>query len=266
MNKHAYLIMAHGQWAQLQKLLTLLDDSRNDIFLHVDANAGDFDAGVLHVEHSSLHMIERKPVYWAAYSQTDAELRLLQAATEAGSYAYYHLLSGADLPLKTQDDIHDFFDNSGKLFIAVKPQEFPYSIRRTRYYHWLLENRYYRNTRCIKGLNLFLEHVQRLFGVDRLKGRKFSVYNGWTWFSITDAFARYVLSKKAWIECHFRHTIASDEHVMSTLVMAEPDFRSQLYGEGEGFKRDSQRFIDWKRGKPYIWGSGCGGGKMLCVT
>lgn len=39
-NKHAFLIMAHGQQGILRKLLTMLDDERNDIFLHIDKKWG----------------------------------------------------------------------------------------------------------------------------------------------------------------------------------------------------------------------------------
>lgn len=39
MQKHAYLIIANRNPGQLQTLLTLLDDSRNDIYLLVDRKA-----------------------------------------------------------------------------------------------------------------------------------------------------------------------------------------------------------------------------------
>lgn len=39
MNKHAYLIMAHGNWKILELLLKLLDFENNDIFLHIDEKA-----------------------------------------------------------------------------------------------------------------------------------------------------------------------------------------------------------------------------------
>lgn len=38
---HAYCIMAHGNFEQLQKLINLLDDRRNMIFLHVDRKVYD---------------------------------------------------------------------------------------------------------------------------------------------------------------------------------------------------------------------------------
>ena len=35
-DKHAYCIMAHNNWEQLQLLVSAIDDSRNDIYLHID--------------------------------------------------------------------------------------------------------------------------------------------------------------------------------------------------------------------------------------
>ena len=32
MNKHAYLIMAHGNWNILKKLIFLIDNEKNDIY------------------------------------------------------------------------------------------------------------------------------------------------------------------------------------------------------------------------------------------
>lgn len=37
--KHAYLIMAHSNLKQLQKLLFLLDDPDNDIYIHLDSKS-----------------------------------------------------------------------------------------------------------------------------------------------------------------------------------------------------------------------------------
>lgn len=35
MKRHAYLIKAHHQFDLLEKLLWLLDDERNDIYIHI---------------------------------------------------------------------------------------------------------------------------------------------------------------------------------------------------------------------------------------
>lgn len=40
---------------------------------------------------------------------------LFMWAASHGHYAYYHLLSGMDLPIKDQDTVHAFFErNSGR--------------------------------------------------------------------------------------------------------------------------------------------------------
>lgn len=36
--KHAYLVMSHGNFEQLQFLVDLLDCEQNDIFIHIDKN------------------------------------------------------------------------------------------------------------------------------------------------------------------------------------------------------------------------------------
>ena len=37
--KHAFLILAHTEFALLQRLVNCLDDGRNDIFIHFDKTA-----------------------------------------------------------------------------------------------------------------------------------------------------------------------------------------------------------------------------------
>ena len=41
--KHAYLIMAHNEFNILEKIIKLIDDERNDIFVHIDENSYDFN-------------------------------------------------------------------------------------------------------------------------------------------------------------------------------------------------------------------------------
>lgn len=36
MKKHAYLIIAHNDFEILENLIILLDDMRNDIYIHID--------------------------------------------------------------------------------------------------------------------------------------------------------------------------------------------------------------------------------------
>ena len=38
--KHAFLIIAHNEYPVLEVLLSMLDDERNDIYLHIDKRTG----------------------------------------------------------------------------------------------------------------------------------------------------------------------------------------------------------------------------------
>lgn len=54
--RHAFMIMAHNNWNQLRTLLSLLDDERNSIDVHIDARSKDFDASMFNgvLKHASL--------------------------------------------------------------------------------------------------------------------------------------------------------------------------------------------------------------------
>ncbi len=42
-SRHAYLILAHKNFSVLKILLMLLDDTRNDLFIHIDKKVEAFD-------------------------------------------------------------------------------------------------------------------------------------------------------------------------------------------------------------------------------
>ena len=255
MSRHAYLIMAHTNPEQLSKLLHLLDDPRNDIFIHIDAGAAFcFESLGFAFNHSEIVPVERLPVLWAEYSMVEAELQLLRKAHDRGGYAYYHLLSGMDLPLKTQDEIHNFFENESREFIGTAPQEGPYQLNHVRYAYPLLRLRIFRQSKTIKALSECMALLQKLIGVNRVRdfmAQGWHFYDGWQWFSITDAFASYVLNHEHLIRRIFTKAKAPDEMFMQTLAMNSP-FKERLASTTD-LQDGSMRCIDWKRGKPYTY-------------
>ena len=90
--RHAYLIIAHNEPEILRILLSLLDDERNDVYLHIDKKAS-FDFTNLKAVKSRLYIL---PVHidarWGDFSLVEIELLLLKEAYSNGSYSYYHLL------------------------------------------------------------------------------------------------------------------------------------------------------------------------------
>lgn len=263
MKKHAYLIMAYNNWNQLATLLSLLDDPRNDIYLHIDLNSGDYPKAKLGdaVCRSRLVFIDRKPVYWADYSQADVEMDLMQAACDQDHYWYYHLLSGMCLPLKTQDEIHSFLEYKRKEFLAMTPDGGDYAEKHARYYHFLLHNKYYRRHKSLKAIDRGFMYIQRALGLKRRFGKELKIATGWQWFSITDYFCRYVLSQRSYIKKMFSFVLDVDEKFMGTMINKLGDYDRVFYltkpGEGNNtFQYGCQRYIDFDRPRPqpYTWG------------
>ncbi|MBC5659384.1 glycosyl transferase [Anaerosacchariphilus sp. NSJ-68] len=247
MNRHAYLIMAHNHFDFLKDLLLRLDDPRNDIYLHVDAAASDFHPGEFTnlLSSSRLFLTDRLRVHWGGYSQIAAELTLLRAASRE-HYLYYHLLSGSDLPLKSQEQIHTFFDTwSGKEFLAFDSLPVPVSVtERISLWHFFRESRF----PLAEPLDHLLTLIQRLLHVNRLKKETFSVRKGPNWFSITDNFAQYVLQQEDWIQAHFRRSVCADELFLQTLAVNSP-FRPHIYDEeGRTGSMANLRYVDWEGG------------------
>lgn len=251
MNKHAYLILAHKNFGQLRKMIELLDHPRNDIFLHVDAKARDFNPkdfeGI--TRHSWLQILpDRIDVRWGGVSIMRSEIELLRTATLTARYDYYHLLSGMDMPIKTQEKVHEFFDaHKGKEFVNL--WEFKKStLTRFRYYTVFPEGEGSFPTRIV---NHIFKGLQMAVGF-RIN-RDVDFHFGSQWFSITDELAHYVLDHEDWLEKVFRHTSTCDEIFLPTLI-CNSEFRDRLYvptpvKSQKEVNFSNMRFIDWTRGE-----------------
>ncbi|MBP9998184.1 MAG: hypothetical protein KBS67_02970 [Bacteroidales bacterium] len=246
MTKHAYLILAHKSKEQICKLLELLDHERNDIYLHLDGKSklkySDFKSCC---KKSGLFMATpRRTVSWGGVSIMRTELQLLRQAT-AGSYQYYHLLSGQDLPIKSQDAIHSFFDrNQGKEFLTLwENNEQTYN---SFHYRTILpENNRFFLAKKLKTMNLIFQKRHHKM-VNRDMEESFASQ----WFSITDAFAKYTVEHEKWLNSVFRRSGQTDELFLATLLANSPFkdnlYDKTLYNEKDGVHSGgSMRYIDW---------------------
>ena len=81
MQKHAYMIIAHNEFDLLEILVRLLDDPRNDIYIHIDAKVKDFDFKSFQAltQYSRLRFTPRRiSATWGDFSLVNTELLLLQ--------------------------------------------------------------------------------------------------------------------------------------------------------------------------------------------
>ena len=254
-NKHAYLIVAHNNFNILKKLLQILDNENNDIFLHIDKKIKKIDISNLKkdVGKSEIFIYNEISVNWAAYSQTEVEIFLLDKAIKNDNYAYYHLLSGVDFPIKSQKFIHDFFEkNYGKEFVHFAYNDVPIKIKeKVQYNNIFLDNKYYRKSNCIRCINKLLVILQKKLKIKKNKNLK--IMTGANWFSITNELACYIVENRIQIRKTFKGTMNSDEFFIQTLIQ-NTDFVKKLYINNYNDDYHScMRCIDWTRGRPYIY-------------
>lgn len=247
--KHAYLILAHGSFDLLRLLISRLDDKRNDIFVHLDKKVKVLPE--VHAEHAGLYFTEeRVDVRWGDWTVVEAEYVLFATAVARGPYQYYHLLSGVDLPVKSQDYIHDFCDtHQGTEFIGYTLTEItPEVVRKVHRWHLFPED--FKNRSIVKrALRAAYICVQEILGIYRNRDVDFK--KGSQWVSVTDAMARHFLAHRAWAQKVFSHSFCADEMVMQTLAWQAP-FREKLYNtqdDGAG----CLRAIGWKDGQIVDW-------------
>jgi len=219
-NKHAYLVIAHHDFAMVKALLEDLDDERNDIFLHIDAKAktAPLDDLAACVKKGTLYFTPRMSVQWGGYSQIACALLLLEDALAKGPHQYYHLMTGATFPLRSQNAIHDFFEqHEGYEFVGFANTTDDF-LERAQYVH--LFNEMGKPEGIAKR---FLWKLRGLFlSVQRLARRNAKTplvfKRGLAYWSITSRLARAVVEEKGAIEKMYRHSFCCDEVFMQTFV------------------------------------------------
>ncbi len=254
---HAYMIIAHNQFKLLEYLIKALDDERNDIFIHIDSKVKNFDFNYFEnlTKYSNVYFTDRTSITWGDFSQVKCEMILLKAAvenqTEDRRYSYFHLISGVDLPIKSNDYIHDFFkENNGTEFIHYTNNTADdLAINRIKYYHFFRHKRIF----IYKLLSFALFQLQRLIGVNRLKKNDISVQKGCNWFSITGNLAEYIVDKIPYYENIFKYSYCADEVFVQTIV-ENSEFKNNVYMRNSSDNHLAcARLIDWKRGNPYVF-------------
>lgn len=251
--KHAYLILAHTEFEILKFLIASLDDARNHIFIHFDKKVDELPS--LDVKNARLtYLTNRIDVRWGDVSVVEAELALFCEAYEFGEFYYYHLLSGVDMPLKSQDYIHEFFKkNNGKEFIGYYQGNIDNEIiRKVKKVHLFPKDFRYDGTlfslvkKCIRAVFVKLQY---LLSISRNESTNFK--KGTQWVSITPKMIELIIKNKHEILDIYKNTYCSDEIFIQTLCWNSA-LRSNIYNiEDEAI--GCMRMISWKNGDMQEW-------------
>ena len=254
MKRHAYLIIANRKPEQVQTLLTLLDDSRNDIYLLVDQKSLDFPKK-FELNYATFFNLDPLPIYWGDYSQILAEMALFKAAAH-GKYDYYHLLSGQDLPLANQDEIHTFFDaHPHKEFVTYSGQENGEQLlSRVQKYH--VTNKFRDENKPLQIKRKIEKFQQRLFPIKKELLDKLAF--GSQWVSLDDDLIQLLVRQEEQIAEMFDQGFLVDELLVPTMINLYPEFKARVYYDRSVHDHPEEfqgnlRYINWWDGAPYVW-------------
>lgn len=238
MNKHAYLIMADQDFEQLEILLPLLDDAKNDFFIHIDKKVRLTSENQRKIKscikQSQVYFVKRLNVNWGAPDQVWCELILMKAARQNGHYSYYHFLSAKDLPLQSQKKIHAFFEqHQGENFIEFLPINREVK-NRVAVKHAFPKISAYRSTNN-KILQILIRlyrkserGIQNMLHLNAYAKYQLDLAYGSNWLSITEEVVDEILHQEEQIKKMYQHSILCDEIFIQTMVMNHPNLKATI--------------------------------------
>lgn len=239
--RHAYLVLAHTDSAQLKCLLAAIDDSRNDIYIHLDSKWDDISTIELKnvVKRSSIFFVKRIHTAWGGSNLIRAELNLISRAYSSGKYSFYHLLSGQDMPVKSQNYIHNFFiKHPNECFLQSVDWKINERFRlRFEQYHFLQDILIGKKRNIWKYLEFLFCYLQKIIGVQRFKGIK--IIAAWQWFSLPESVISYLAENAELIQRRWRFTYCCDELFIPTELNRAG--YTKLFSSLGGL-----RFIEWQ--------------------
>lgn len=239
-DRHAYCILAHNNFRQLQTLINCLDDKRNDIYLHIDkkVEVNYNKLGGVCTRYSQLIIVKSTDVRWSDVSLSDAEVKLYNAVVESGvQYNRIHLISGADLPLVSQDEMHRFFLDNHKEYIDIRNER--QFEKRLKYYHFFV--RYRRNNPMVDFCRRILLLFQLPF-VNRRRSSQLRYAYGSEWCSLTYKAVKTIIATYLKVRHEFLYTTCSDEHYKQMILLSAGNF--------EFAKEGCLRYVDFSERKP----------------
>lgn len=244
--KHAYLIMADYGLEQLCRLLKSLDHPQNDFYVHIDAkveiSSDQIQALERSVQVGQLYFLERHSLSWGGTSIMMCEFQLFAAARMHGAYHYYHLLSGRDFPLQSQDFLHQYLADKQVQYVQYLPIN-EEVLNRARLWHFNPNLVAYRSQSKFRSVVLrtyrkLEREIQKYLGVNRLDKLGIQLGFGSQWVSVTDELVGRLLVKQKELEKKFQNVLICDELFLQSFLNEESDLRKQVAPEG------NRRFLE----------------------
>ena len=197
----------------------MLDDPRNDIYIHFDKIVKVFPE--ISTRFSKLEVLKnRVNVIWGDVSQIRAEYALFRASFQKGKYTYYHLISGTHFPLKSNDDLHRWFDScNGACVLRQVPLDEEEIQMRFGLYHFFMRHLISKNKFVNKAYHLgwrAMLSIQKRLGIKRdtsfIKGKASQ------WCSLNEDAVSLLLKNEKIAEKQFRRSFCCDEFFVCSMI------------------------------------------------
>jgi len=212
--KIAIMMTVHKNEEQVKRLIKHLSKDF-DIYVHIDQKSS------LKISKTENVFVYKKyQVYWGSFNQIITTLYLLQRAFKKG-YNRYILISGQDMPIKTNDEIKLFFKNNDAEYIHIEkiPNQrgWPNMDRLTKYHFNQMNSRiddkkYIR--KITRGFSKFMSII-------RPRKLNCDFYGGANWTNYThncvEKIFEYLENNPEYIN-RFKWTSCADEIFYQTIV------------------------------------------------
>lgn len=220
----AFLIIAHEEFEILRRLVASLDDENHDIYIHIDKKVGKLPD--IETKKSRLVLLDKRmDVRWGHVTQIECEYLLWETAVRNGPYDSYVLLSGTHLPLKTPDQVKEFFrQHQGENLLQGFNQGSGYqkTLKMNRF-NLFLKNAHYgpgRRKRFCQRLWRFCIKIQEVLDIQNHREEVF--YASQNWVALTQEATDYMLSIKREVLKKYRYTFCGDEWFVATELAHSP--------------------------------------------
>lgn len=243
----AVLILAHKNLDQVIELCNTLNSFFN-VYVHVDNKCQITTEQRRKLKDVSSYYSNKYNVKWGSYSIVRATIMLMNEALKNEDNQYFHLISGQDWPLRSPQEIFDYYENNNSIYMnyfksidIVKSGE--KLIWWTRFYF----NYDYVNRRSLFGkiYHRFLIRGQRILKINKLK--RFGIqdnymYSGEEWIDIPRDALEYALSeyeRRKELQKIFSSSFCSDEMWIQT-ILCNSKFKQRI-------EKNTHRYINWER-------------------
>lgn len=240
--KQALLILSGNESEKLPSLVKQFDE-RFNIYIHIDKKMEVSDNIILSLKRFiNVKMISRLFITnWGSMNIVNAILHLCTEALYDNENSHFHLISGADYPIKSNDYIFKTFNSEEDNYINYFRLPTPYweggGYNRLLLFHPLDSL----NIKNLQERDKYIKFVQyQIHNNIEREPLNIPYYGGSTWWSLSRGCIEYIVKNKDAYNLYQRmhDTFAPDEMFVQTLLANSP-YRPYL-------KNNNLRFIKWE--------------------